>query len=1025
MRPVRLTMQAFGPYAAREVVDFREAVGCGLFGIYGPTGSGKSTIFSAMTFALFGEPAKAEQDASSLRSDHADPAIPTEVEFIFDLGDRRYVIRRRPEQMRPKQRGSGETKDAHEAWLFDATGLAVEDVTEARSGKCIAEKKIGNVLDALSEILGYGAKQFRQIVLLPQGKFEAFLAAKTDARLAILRELFDVSIYRRLAAKFKEDAAAAERQVRQEREVCAQRLRAENFESVDALTEGISVVEAAHGEGTRHETAAAAALTASREALDAGRRIEEQFQAADRAKAELDAFLRQGGAIQALRERVGNAQRARAVVDVERHFRDAEADAIGAARKRDEVLLKSETSAEEAQRAADAFESEKARSGKTDELRRRGEELERHLLTLIDAAGLEKEARGAATELLTAQPAFDIAARRCVTLSEQKRSGEGDLRLAREKEAERRRIEANRTALDAAYKAADDYEKAKKALEAARANVGQLKSNHAESVKRVGEARARFEAAEANLAAAQALHLAAKLVPGEACPVCGSLEHPIPATGRVEHAGLDKDFREAKAAWEHAHAAELGVGLNLASAEATQKEREDRLSELARPERSATALRAEIAAVARMIQALGPEIDISAAEARLAALEQEIAQAEAERDRCRGALADARQNDALAGDRLQQALSTIPEPLRQQNALDEAIAENRRDLIARHSALDAAEKAAAAAREAALAAEKDVQAAVEALKQAAFRRDRAREVFDARLAECGLTEDHFQSYKPLIATIDADIITVEEYGRKLDLARSNETMTRQAVAAFDRPDLRPLMQAVLEAEEAFRHATTDRAQKEARLAHLRNLQQEIAETLRRLDQAETESAALRELAACFNAENDQRLDLETFAIGAMFDQVLMAANLRLGPMTAGRYTLERDGGDTGGRGRRGLGIQVLDVYTGKARSPATLSGGETFIAALALALGLSDVVESVNGKVRLDTIFIDEGFGSLDTENESGTLDQVLQVLTDLVSQNRAVGLISHVPLVQEAIPNGFYVRKELQGSRVEARGAK
>lgn len=171
-----------------------------------------------------------------------------------------------------------------------------------------------------------------------------------------------------------------------------------------------------------------------------------------------------------------------------------------------------------------------------------------------------------------------------------------------------------------------------------------------------------------------------------------------------------------------------------------------------------------------------------------------------------------------------------------------------------------------------------------------------------------------------------------------------------------------------------------------------------------------------------NGDNRQKLDLETFAIGAMFDHVLEAANLRLGPMTRHQYRLERDF-EGSGRGRRGLGTQVFDNHTGKARPTATLSGGESFIAALALALGLADVVESASGKVRLDTIFIDEGFGSLDTENGSGTLDHVLQALNSLVSQNRAVGLISHVQLVQEAIPNGFYVRKGLAGSRVEVRG--
>ncbi|MEH0070156.1 SbcC/MukB-like Walker B domain-containing protein [Pannonibacter sp. Pt2-lr] len=179
---------------------------------------------------------------------------------------------------------------------------------------------------------------------------------------------------------------------------------------------------------------------------------------------------------------------------------------------------------------------------------------------------------------------------------------------------------------------------------------------------------------------------------------------------------------------------------------------------------------------------------------------------------------------------------------------------------------------------------------------------------------------------------------------------------------------------------------------------------------------------MRALSALVNGANPQKLTLETFAIGAMFDQVLEAANLRLAPMTASRYRLERDMDGTGA-GKRGLGIQVFDMHTGKARGTGTLSGGESFIAALALALGLADVVEGASGKVRLDTIFIDEGFGSLDTENGSGTLDQVLQVLGALVSQNRAVGLISHVPQVQEAIPNGFHIRKSAAGSSIEERG--
>jgi exonuclease SbcC len=164
-----------------------------------------------------------------------------------------------------------------------------------------------------------------------------------------------------------------------------------------------------------------------------------------------------------------------------------------------------------------------------------------------------------------------------------------------------------------------------------------------------------------------------------------------------------------------------------------------------------------------------------------------------------------------------------------------------------------------------------------------------------------------------------------------------------------------------------------------------------------------------------------KVELEVFAIGTMFDLVIDAANLRMRPMTAGRYTLAREH-ETKGGGRRGLGLCIEDTYTGRSRPTSTLSGGETFIAALALALGLSDVVESSRGNIRLDTIFIDEGFGSLDADNDAGTLDRVLSTLQNLAGQKRAVGVISHVPLVQQAIPNGFLVSQSAKGSTIEER---
>lgn len=208
----------------------------------------------------------------------------------------------------------------------------------------------------------------------------------------------------------------------------------------------------------------------------------------------------------------------------------------------------------------------------------------------------------------------------------------------------------------------------------------------------------------------------------------------------------------------------------------------------------------------------------------------------------------------------------------------------------------------------------------------------------------------------------------------------------------------------------------------AKRNQLRQLLESLREQLDRLALLNEKSGPLRALADAFEGRNTMNITLETYAVGAMFDQVLEAANLRFGPMSQGRYRLERDVQTVGGRRKRGLDIRVHDIQTGRAREVSTLSGGETFIAALSLALGLADIVEMSHGAIRLDTIFIDEGFGSLDSDGDGGTLDQVLQVLLDIVGANRAVGLISHVPLVQQAVPNGFTVIKTPSGSRIEER---
>jgi len=1014
-------MQAFGPYAGRETIDFREAVETGLFGIYGQTGSGKSSIFSAMTFALFGQAAKSEQEASSLRSDHADAGLITEVELVFDVGSKRYVVVRRPEQSRPKKRGEGETKTQHEAFLFDATGRALDDLKDGSYGPVIAEKKVRTVDDAVTDLLGYGSEQFRQIVLLPQGRFETFLAAKTKERLGILRDLFDVSVYRNFTAKLKADAEEIERKVQREREVCAGRLASVGFESTDALLEGIQFAGQQYQERETIETDARTAHTAAQKALQTAQTLEQKFAAAETAQEALAKLNECNTEMQALAKQVERAGRAKTLLDPEQ----SKAAAAKEVEQATEKLNSAKTTLDKANKKSEAAERahkfEEDRAGEIDDLSGQIRDLAQFKVTLEKARGQAKAVATAESNAKAAKSNWQAAARQLEGHQSEYQTKDDALKSARKTEAKRIEISGKLSELNLALRSAETYAKATAAVQAASTAVARLDSDYKRAAANEKAAQVELQSAEQKLAVVQALHLASRLQDGEPCPVCGGTEHPAPATGSIEHAGLDGAFREAKEVCETAKQESQKIKAKLDRERGALGVKEARLKEQKRPNIESELLRKNYMEKNEALNKLGPATDVNFAEKELEELGQNVKDLTNERDQLQQQFNERQNDHSRETVRLEEMLSSVPNELRDGNALTKAINTKQLDLKRRLKAFDDAIKAASEAAKEAVAASRDLEAAKETLTSSNGRRQNAIQSFNARLAEVALSVEEFEALKQAIKTMGDDHETVDEYNKRLLIAENRSNDTAEAIDGLERPNLKALEVNQSETDRILTGASGDKATAKSRLDSLNALKDELAQTLQNLDEEEKASGPLRSIAALANGDNFQKLDLETFAIGAMFDQVLEAANLRLGPMTANRYRLERDL-EGSGRGRRGLGIQAFDQFTGKTRPTSSLSGGETFIAALALALGLADVVESSSGKVRLDTIFIDEGFGSLDTENGSGTLDQVLNVLNNLVSQNRAVGLISHVPLVQEAIPNGFYVRKHLTGSSIETR---
>lgn len=813
--------------------------------------------------------------------------------------------------------------------------------------------------------------------------------------------------------------------MRQERELCVRRLRSDGFESSDALAERIATTEGEQEGALDAEKRAYEAVDGARAKYEAAGKVDGLFQAANTAALALTELLGRTEEFRVLEERAANARRAQGLSDVEQHASDAHKAAGEFETKMHTASGAAARASEAARIAAGVLDGLKAKAHEIDDLRQTSESLARHQLALAGADELARVLKGKTILVGKAKGALNSASQRHATLVTTKTTQELAAKQARDKATTRAGLNLELARVDAALKEAERFERAQENLEKAGSKVAHLELVLKKKAEIAVDAKALFDRAEATLAEAQALHLAAKLAPGEACPVCGSLEHPAPATGKIENQGRDQARRDAHEALETAVGVRDAAAAEAAGAKGAKEVLEKDVATLAQPAQSAAILSERKATVNARIAELGPEIDVAAAERLAEETGKATVTAEGVKETARSEHERLGQDEALARGQYENALSTIPEEYRDPKVLQEAVDRTNADIEARQGALKAAQDEERRTHENEIGAQKDAEAARTAFQQAADRRDQARVAFERRLVEAGMSEELYQSFKLNVPTIAADAQAVDEYKTSVEVARKREADARAATFGLEHQDVAPFAVALQTAEGAAKDATNLRATVDTRLGQLRGLRDSIAETLRNVEETEKRSAPLRELARLFNAENVMKLDLETYAIGAMFDYVLEAANLRLGPMTNGRYTFEREMIEaTGGRSRRGLGIWVFDVHTGKARSPSTLSGGETFIAALALALGLSDVVESVNGKVRLETIFIDEGFGSLDTENNSGTLDQVLQVLTNLVSQRRAVGLISHVRLVQEAIPNGFYVRKELRGSRIEARGA-
>ncbi|GAA2528212.1 MULTISPECIES: SMC family ATPase [Streptomyces] len=997
MRLHRLDITAFGPFGDSQTVDFDELSAAGLFLLHGPTGAGKTSVLDAVCYALYGSVPGARQSGqgTTLRSDHAAPGTRTSVTLELTVAGRRLEITRQPPWERPKKRGTGTTLDKAQTWLRERDAASGTWKDLSRSHQEIGEE--------ITQLLGMSREQFCQVVLLPQGDFARFLRADAEARGKLLGRLFDTRRFADVEKRLAERRRAAEARVRDGDAA----LLADAHRMQQAAGDVLELPELAPGEPGLAEavlSAAAVARSTAREQLAVAHC---RLAAAESAQAAADRVLDDVRERDRLQRRFAEArERAARLWERAGDHREAQAR-MERARKAEAVApaLELRDAADAEHRRAAAAEAharallpasfaDEGAAGLAVAARRAAEELgglesarraERRLAELLEErAGLERQERADEEVLHDAESWLagweetraGLQARIEAAQQAETRAGE----LAVRRDPAQRRLNAARTR----DRLAEDVERAAEQVRAAREQALKAKQHWLD----LKEQRLSGIAAE----------LAAGLADGAPCAVCGATEHPAPARKVDGHVGREAEER-ALAGYQRAEEqraeAERRLGAVREALAAAGAEAGDTPTE-------------ELALAAQ-------ELEDQYAEARAAASDLHSAREEMRRAEHEHELRVVAQREAAVRaasrvghrDRLDREKAALEEELAQARGAATSVAARAEQLERSVTRLTDAADAARAAEDAA-----------QRLKDA-----------DARLADAAFRA----GFDTPQAAADAllDDTAHRELQRRLDAWRHEEAAVRavlaepETAAAAQLPpaDLASAQRTAEDAARRVREAASARDAAARRCTELDRLSARATASVRRLGPLREEYdrvARMAGLAAGTSADNERRMRLESYVLAARLEQVAAAATVRLHRMSSGRYTLVHSD-DRTGRGRSGLGLHVVDAWTGRERDTATLSGGETFFASLALALGLADVVTDEAGGVRLDTLFIDEGFGSLDDQ----TLDEVLDVLDSLRERDRSVGIVSHVADLRRRIHAQLEVVKGRSGSALRQRGVR
>ncbi len=913
MRPLKLTMTAFGPYAGTETIDFERLGGKGLYLITGDTGAGKTTIFDGITYALYGAASGPNREPAMLRSKYADEFAEPGVELVFLYNGLKYTVRRTMEHRRRRLRGDG------------STAAPAEAVLELPDGR--TEKKEKEINRKITEILGVDRDQFCQIAMIAQGDFLKILLEETKERREHFREIFRTHIFRSFQEKLKSEAqqVAEERnlqknnlQIHMKRIACPENdpldLEAEKARKGELLTEqAVSLVNRILEQDTRlHQ-----------EIAGEDRKLEERI-------GELNQQLGRAQSQQRARADLEAAQKEILAKKEQKKALDAALEA--------EMALVPDTERKAAEHARILEELQEY------------DRMDRKRYALAEAER-KQEAKNAAME--AQRKNIETLTRELEALQEELRG----IREAGDRSAEwlveQERAQARRQALRGLKAELEALAEKRRRLKLAQAEYLKAKEN-AERCRQEAEAvRAAFNDEQAGI-------LAAGLEEGKPCPVCGAVHHPMKAR-KSENAPDEASVKRAEKAARDAQKTETDAsgkaGEEGTRAEMALKGIREQAEELLGgfdEETAGSLVQGKLAETDGLLGKIGEALKAEAArKMRREAIEKDLPQKEGKLKEITESLTKARLDSSEEKARMEAERKALEEQRGKLRFPDRA----------------SAEEASAKLRKTLEERKKTLESARTACEQCAHRMEE----------------------------LKGRISSAENLLKEDEVEHPEEKAAEKAAAEGKRADIRQR-----------------RSEVEQRMAANRDVLERIGEASDKLTALDRKWQWMTALSDTANGSlrGKRHVMFETWIQMAFFDRILRRANVHLMQMSGGKYDLKRRETPDDNRGQSGLELDVIDHTNGSVRSVKTLSGGESFIASLCLALGLSEEIQASAGGIRLDTMFVDEGFGSLDEE----TLQQAMRALNSLSETNRLIGIISHVAELRRAIDRQIVVEKERNG---------